>query len=67
MVAAKIKMVNLRIEITPSSKHPARMMSHLPRPFSGKSPSAGKWHNVLMAPSLPLQAARSRGQPCNNG
>ena len=56
MVAAKIEMVNLRIEITPSSEHPARfMVTFAEAIYSGKSPSAGKCLNASMAPSLPLQ------------
>ena len=66
MVAAKIEMVNLRIEITPSSEHPARSLL-LRQLFGEVPPSAGRCLNVSMAPSLPLQAARPGSQPCNNG
>ena len=56
MVAAKIEMVNLCIEITPSSEQPARLMVTFAEAIIRGSPrDAGKCLNASMAPSLPLQ------------
>ena len=59
MVAAKIEMVNLRIDSTPSSEHPARLMVTFAEALIGEVPERGV--------SALLQAARPGGQPCNNG
>jgi hypothetical protein len=68
MVAAKIEMVNLRIEITPSSEHPARfMVTFAEAIYSGKSPRAGKCLNASSGPIPATTAARPGSQPCNNG
>jgi hypothetical protein len=41
MVAAKIEMVNLRIDSTPSSEHPARLMVTFAEALIGEVPERG--------------------------
>src|SRR5262245_19222348 len=65
MVAAKIEMVNLRIEITPSSEHPAQLIVTLAETIIRGRPRA----RVSAATHVELRPCnyrlRTGGQPCN--
>jgi hypothetical protein len=61
MAAAKIEMVNLRIDSTPSSEHPRTIDGHICwDKYPGKSPSAGKCFNLKygLVPATTGRAAR---------
>src|SRR5262245_42067481 len=65
MVAAKIEMVNLRIEITPSSEHPAQLIVTPAETIIRGRPRA----RVSAATHVELRPCnyrlRTGGQPCN--
>ena len=68
MVAAKIEMVNLRMESTPSNEHPARLMVTFAEALIGEVRERGVSALTQIWPRpFQLQAARPGGQPCNNG
>ena len=52
MVAAKIEMVNLRIETTPSSEHPARLMVTFAEAIIRGSPRARVSASTYLYPRL---------------
>jgi hypothetical protein len=65
MVAAKIEMVNLRIESTPSSEHPAQLMVTFVRQLFGEVPERVKCFNACKRCAPATADCGTGRQPCN--